>query len=83
MHTFDEPWYKAVSVFVHEAAIPRHANGCQDVVARNHDRSNVRLGQLLENPSSRRLQLVLKDDETHKLEIALSLVALHLLTFDP
>lgn len=83
MHTFDEPWYKTVCVFVHEAAIPCHANGCQDVVACNHDRSNVRLGQLLENSSSRRLQLVLENDETHKFEIALSLVALHFLAFDP
>lgn len=82
-HTFEEARDEAMGVLIHKTAVPRYADGGEDVVAGNHDRTDVRLGQLLEDTGRGRLELVLEDDEAHEVELALSFVPLHLLALDP
>ncbi len=53
---------------------PGHIYGGQQVVARDHDRSNGGLSELFDHANRFRLQFVLHDEETVKVEITFDVV---------
>lgn len=72
-----------MGMFLQQAAFSCNADGCQNVITSNHDRSNIGLDQFFHHWSRAWLQFVLKDDESDKAQIAFYVFSSHLLHFDP
>lgn len=68
---------------IHETTLSCDANGCQDVVARHHNCANVGGQKLFQYRCSCGLELVLKNDETNKIEVTFNIISSHLLGLDP
>lgn len=76
-------WDEALFIGTNHLAFASHTDRSQDVVARAHDISNTSLVELGNDLGRSTLQLVLKDDEACKLQVAFSLSAGQLLYFHP
>lgn len=72
-----------MSSSIHKAALPSDTDGCQDVVTSNHHSSDVGSQKLLQNSRRGRLELILKDDESYKVEVTFDISSSHLLSLDP
>ena len=81
--TFCKMRHEAVGRFMDEVTFSRNADGCQNVVSSAHHLPDPSFRELVENPSSTRLQLVLKYNESDKVHFRLSILPVHFLYFYP
>lgn len=81
--TLDEVRDETVSSTVHKTALPRHTDGCQNIITRYHHRTNVGCKQFLQDTGSGGLKLVFEHDETDEVKIIFDIRSTHLLSLDP
>lgn len=74
---------EALFVGPNHLAFTSHTDRSQNVVTGAHGISDASLVELSNHPCGSTLQLVLKDDEANKLQVAFSFIALQLLYFHP
>lgn len=68
---------------VHHSTLPSYTYGCQNIVTRHHNGSNIGRQKLLDHARGCWLQFVLENDESNKFKAILNVGSSHLLCFKP